>query len=116
VIPLFNPVTTPVVLPVPVTVPTEVLEDTQVPELAAYAEPVILVVPIGPLNTVLDPILIVGNAFTVDAGIVMDCAMAPVEVIEIVPVGAEVAAAVILTKIDVLVTEPELCVNVIEEE
>jgi hypothetical protein len=53
---------------------------------------------------------------TLEVGIVIVCAIAPVEVIEIVPAGAEVAAAVILTKIDVVVTDPELCVNVIEEE
>jgi hypothetical protein len=97
-------------------VPTAVFEDTQVPVVAGYAEPVMLVVPIGPLNTVLDPILIVGKALTLESGIVIVCAIAPVEVIEIVPAGAEVAAAVILTKIAVLVTVPELSVNVIEEE
>jgi hypothetical protein len=97
-------------------VPTAVFEDTQVPVVAGYAEPVMLVVPIGPLNTVFDPILIVGKALIVDAGIVIVCAIAPVEVIEIVPVGAEVAVSLILTKIDVLVTVPELSANEIEDE
>ena len=78
----------------------------------------ILVAPIGPLKMLLEleAIRMVGKAFTLESGIVIVCAVAPVEVIEMVPAGADVAAAEILTKIAVFVTEPELWVNVTEEE
>jgi hypothetical protein len=72
-------------------------------------------VDVPPMTVVAVPV-IVGNAFTVDAGIVIVCVVAPVEVRDIEPLYVPVAAeALNLTYIVVLVTVPELSVNVKEE-
>ena len=64
------PVTTPVVLPLPEMVATLVFDELQVPEIAAVADPVIFVLPIGPLRFEFDPILIVGKEFTTITAVV----------------------------------------------
>jgi len=107
VVPFATPVTTPEAL----IVATEVVDDVHVPPAIVLDN-----VDVPPMTVVAVPV-IVGNAFTVDAGIVIVCVVAPLAVSEIEPLYVPVAAeALNLTYIVVLVTVPELSVNEIEDE
>jgi hypothetical protein len=105
------PFATPVTTPDEVIVATAVVDDDHVPPVMVLDN-----VDVPPMTVVAVPV-IVGNAFTVDAGIVIVCVVAPLAVSEIEPLYVPVAAeALNLTYIVVLVTVPELSVNEIEDE
>ena len=107
VVPFAIPVTTPEAL----IVATAVVDDDHVPPVMVLDN-----VDVPPMTVVNVPVIF-GKAFTVDAGIVIVCVVAPVEVRDIEPLYVPVAAeALNLTYIVVLVTVPELSVNEIEDE
>jgi hypothetical protein len=99
----------------PAIVATLVFDELQVPEEAAVPEPVIFVLPMGPLRFEFDPILIVGKELITEE-MLINSEDAPEEDMEIEPLDEAVADAATLTKIEVVVTEPDTWVNVTVDE
>jgi hypothetical protein len=99
VVPFATPVTTPEAL----IVATAVVDDDHVPPVMVLDNVDV------PSMTVVNVPVIFGKAFTVDAGIVIVCVVAPVEVRDIEPLYVPVAAeALNLINKVVVVTVPAL--------